>query len=120
MTPIAHAIIVLLVAQVVPQLLFVIRYGWFSPWRATWQGITLMAQTATLGALVTFFIYDTIVVGEWPGRSALLLGFLGLLAVESWAALWGLIHVQRSTPPVSERQGTGYVHPDNIEGHTDD
>jgi hypothetical protein len=104
-----------LIALAIPQILFIVRYGFFSPWRATWQGITLLAQTITLTAIVIFFIFDTLVVGDWYGRDALLIAYLILLALEAWAALWGLVHVQLKNPPVSERQGQGYVPKEDIE-----
>ena len=94
---------------------FAYRYYRYSPWNATWQGVTLFSQKLTLAALVGFFIGDTIVEGVWPGRTAVLLILLTLLLVEAWATFAGLLHVQRATRPVPERQGIGYAEPEDIE-----
>ena len=94
---------------------FAYRYIRFSPWNATWQGVTLLSQKITMAALVAFFIVDTIIGGLWPGRYSLLIILLTLLMVEAWATLIGLLHVQRSPGPVSRRQGTGYVEPTEIQ-----
>lgn len=96
---------------------FAYRYARHSPWNATWQGVTLLSQKVTMSALVGFFIIDMLVPGIWPGRYSVLMILLTLLMVEAWATLLGLLHVQRATGPVSRRQGTGYVHPEDI--HTD-
>lgn len=114
MTLASTFIFVALIALAIPQILFIVRYGFFSPWRATWQGITLLAQTITLTLIVVFFIFDTLVIGEWAGRDAILISYLVLLALEAWAALWGLLHVQLQDPPVTERQGQGYVQKEDI------
>lgn len=94
---------------------FAYRYARYSPWNATWQGITLLSQKITFSAIVAFFIADTLIGGDWPGRYSLLMILLTLLAVEAVATLAGLLHVQRAPGPVSERQGTGYVEPEDIE-----
>ncbi|WP_404474864.1 hypothetical protein [Microbacterium aerolatum] len=94
---------------------FAYRYFRHSPWNATWQGITLLSQKVTMAALVAFYITDTIIPGIWPGRYSLLIFLLALLMVEAVATLIGLLHVQRSTGPVSRRQGTGYADPENIQ-----
>jgi len=94
---------------------FAYRYYRYSPWNATWQGVTLFSQKLTLAALVGFFIGDTIVEGVWPGRTAVLLILLTLLLVEAWATFAGLLHVQRAARPVPERQGVGYAEPEDIE-----
>lgn len=93
---------------------FTYRYARYSPWRATWQGITLMAQTITMGGLVAFFVVDTAVPNQWPGRGWILYPLLVLLLLEAWAALAGLLYVQQGSRLVSERQGTGYVEPERI------
>lgn len=116
MTPLSVLIVVLLVTLLVGHSIFIYRYARYSPWRATWQGIILMSQTITLALLVLFFIIDTAIVGDWPSRAFLLVLFLSLLAVESLVAALCLIYVQRQHTPVTPRQGTGFVHPDNIEG----
>jgi hypothetical protein len=78
-------------------------------------GYYLLSQKITMAALVAFYIADTIIPGEWPGRYSILLVLLALLAVEAVATLIGLLHVQRATGPVSRRQGTGYTDPENIQ-----
>ena len=112
------ALIILLLLMFTPYALFAYRYARFSPWRATYQGITLMAQKVTMASLVAFFIVDTLLPGHWPGRDPLLYILLGLLLVEGWATLAGLVHVQRADHPVTEHQGTGYVNPEDIEGES--
>src|SRR5690606_31061773 len=97
---------------------FAYRYARYSPWRATYQGITLLAQKLTMAALVAFFITDTLLPAGWMGRDAVLITLLGLLLVEAWATLAGLWHVQHAPFPVSEKQGTGYVHPEDIDTDT--
>lgn len=94
---------------------FAYRYARYSPWNATYQGITLLSQKLTLSALVAFFIADTLIGGDWPGRYSILMILLSFLLVEAWATLAGLLHVQRAPGPVSERQGAGYVEPEDIE-----
>ena len=95
---------------------FAIRYARHSPWRATWQGITLEAQKITMASLVGYFLADTLIPGDWGGaRYALLYVLLGLLLIEAWATLLGLLHVQQAHRPVSKRQGTGFAHPEDIE-----
>ena len=116
MTVIQIITVILLLSQAAAQAAFVYRYGVHSPWRATRQGITLMAQTVTLLLLVLFFVFDTFIVdAHWPGRDAILITFLVLLAVEAWIALLGLLLVQQANHPVSNRQGSGYVNPEEIE-----
>jgi hypothetical protein len=107
-------IVVLLIAMLSGHIAFAYRYMKFSPWRSTWQGITLLAQTVTLAALAAFYIIDTFAVGSWPGRMFFVISFLVALATEAWVATFCLVHVQRSQEPVSEKQGTGYVHKDEI------
>lgn len=114
MTP----LIIILVLMFTPYVLFAYRYARYSPWRATWQGITLMAQKITMASLVAFFIVDTLFPVHWAGRDPVLYVLLGLLLIEGWATLAGLLHVQRADHPVTERQGTGYVHPEDIEGES--
>lgn len=108
-------LVVILGVMLVAYVAFAYRYSRYSPWNATWQGVTLLSQKITLALLVTFFLVDTIVTGGWPGRTPILIGLLLLLAVEAWATLAGLVHVQRQQRPVSRRQGTGYVPPADIE-----
>jgi hypothetical protein len=108
-------LIVILTTMLVAYLAFAYRYWRFSPWKATWQGVTLQSQKLTLAALVAFFIVDTAIPGQWPGRAAILIALLILLALEAWATFLGLLHVQRQDRPVSRRQGTGYVPPEDIE-----
>jgi hypothetical protein len=115
MTIIHYLLLVLLAAMATGHGAFVYRYMRYSPWRATWQGVTLMAQTLTLALLAVFYIFDTVVQGDWPGRQFLILMFMFALVGEAWAAFAGLVHVQRSSTPVTPRQGTGYVHPENID-----
>lgn len=94
---------------------FAYRYARFSPWNATWQGVTLLSQKITMAALVAFFIADTLIPGYmWPGRYSILMILLTLLAVEAVATLVGLLHVQRAPGKVSRRKGTGYVEPGEI------
>lgn len=116
MTDVQVTILVLLVGYFLGQAAFIYRYGWFSPWRATWQGVILMAQTVTMASLILFYILDTVAIGPWPGRTLFLLVFLVCLTLESWLAFAGLLYVQRSNTPVSTRQGTGLVHPGDIKG----
>lgn len=94
---------------------FAWRYFRYSPWNATWMGITLLTQKITFSGLVAFFIADTLIPGTWPGRYSVLMILLTLLAVEAIATLVGLLHVQRASGPVSRRQGTGYADPENIQ-----
>lgn len=75
--------------------LFAYRYARYSPWNATWNGVILEAQKITLAAMVAFFFFDTFMDGYWPGRYSILLILLTLLAIEAWATLFGLLHVQR-------------------------
>lgn len=81
---------------------FAYRYVRYSPWNATWQGVVLEAQKITLAATVAYFVFDTFMVGDWPGRYSILVILLTLLAVEAWATLAGLLHIQRQRPPHSE------------------
>ena len=106
---------ILLVIMLISYTAFAYRYGRFSPWNATWQGVTLMSQKLTLAALVVFFLIDTAVPGMWPARDVILIVLLVLLAAEAVATLAGLLHVQRAHRPLSKRQGTGYVPPEDIE-----
>ena len=94
--------------------IFAYRYARYSPWNATWQGVTLLSQKLTMAALVAFFVVDTLVPNSYPGRYSILVILLTLLAIEAVATLVGLLHVQRSRAPVSRRQGTGYVDPEDI------
>ena len=95
---------------------FAYRYARHSPWRATWQGITLEAQKITMALLVGYFFAGTLVPGDWGGaRPVILYVLLGLLLIEAWATLLGLLHVQQANEPVSKRQGTGFAHPEDIE-----
>lgn len=94
---------------------FAYRYARYSPWNATWQGVTLLSQKITMAAIVIFFIADTLMPNDWPGRYSLLVILLTLLLVEAWATLFGLLHVQLAPHRVNKRQGTGYALPDDIE-----
>lgn len=94
--------------------IFAYRYARYSPWNATWQGITLESQKITMALLVAFFIVDTLAPDSYPGRYSILVILLTLLLIEAWATLLGLLHVQRARHPISKRQGTGYAHPDDI------
>lgn len=105
----------LLVLLLVAYVSFAYRYARYSPWNATWQGVTLEAQKATMAGVVAFFIADTIIGVEWPGRYSLLVILLTLLMVEAWATLGGLLHVQRAAGKVSHKKGAGYVEPEEIE-----
>lgn len=93
---------------------FAYRYFRYSPWNATWQGITLESQKITMAALVGFFIVDTLAPSSYPGRYSILVILLTLLLIESIATLAGLLHVQRHQGAVSPRQGVGYTDPENI------
>lgn len=104
-----------LIPLFVAYVVFAYRYARYSPWNATWQGVTLEAQKVTMSGLVAFFIADTIIGGSWPGRYSILIILLTLLMVEAWATLIGLLHVQRSREKVTPRQGTGYVDPEEIQ-----
>lgn len=108
-------IAILLTVMLLAYLAFAYRYMRYSPWRATWQGVTLLSQKLTLAALALFFIVDTLIEGFWPARFLSLTILLSLLAIEACATLAGLLHVQRAHRPVSKRQGTGYVLPEEIE-----
>ena len=109
-------LIVILSTMLVAYVAFAYRYGRYSPWKATWQGITLQSQKITLAALVGFFLIDTIVVADdWPGRNMILITLLILLSAEAWSTFLGLLHVQRMDGPVSKRQGTGYRPPEDLE-----
>jgi len=111
-TTILTVVLVLLFAAYA---IFAYRYARYSPWNATWQGITLLSQKITMAALVAFFIVDTLIpLVDWPGRYSGLLILLTLLLVEAWATLWGLLRVQRTQGPVPRRQGQGYVPADEI------
>lgn len=95
---------------------FAYRYFRHSPWRATWQGITLEAQKITMASLVGFFFAGNLWPGDWGGaRPVILYVLLGLLLIEAWATLLGLLHVQQAHRPVTKRQGTGFAHPEDIE-----
>ena len=109
------AINIILATMLVAYLAFAYRYFRYSPWSATWQGRTLLSQKLTFAALVGFFFFDGIIVGDWIGRFPILIGLLILLAIEAWATLLGLLHVQRHQRPVTKKQGTGYVAPEDIE-----
>lgn len=109
------ALTIILTLLFVPYATFAYRYARHSPWNATWQGITLEAQKITMASLVAFFLADTLIDGDWPGRYAVLIVLLLLLMVEAWATLAGLTHVQNANRPVSKRQGTGFAHPEDIE-----
>lgn len=98
---------------------FAYRYHRYSPWNATWQGITLLSQKVTMAALVLFFIVDTLVPNTYPGRYSILVILLTLLMVEAWATLAGLLHVQRAGGKVSEKLGMGYVDPKDIDHDKD-
>lgn len=105
---------VILTVMFVAYSTFAYRYFRYSPWNATWQGVTLLAQKVTMAAFVGFFIVDTLVPNSYPGRYSILVILLTLLAIEAVATLVGLLHVQRSREPVSRRQGTGYANPEDI------
>lgn len=94
--------------------IFAYRYVRYSPWNATWQGVTLLSQKITMASLVGFFIVDTLAPNSYPGRYSLLVILLTLLLVEGWATLAGLLHVQRKSGSVSEKLGMGYREPDDI------
>lgn len=106
---------VLLGLLFVAYVIFAYRYARYSPWNATWHGVTLEAQKVTMASLVAFFIADTIIGGEWPGRYSILVVLLTLLMVEAWATLAGLLHVQRSKKKVTPQRGMGYVEPEEIQ-----
>lgn len=89
---------VILTALFLAYVIFAYRYVRYSPWNATWQGVTLEAQKITLAAIVAYFVADTFIDGDWPGRYSILIILLTLLAVEAWATLAGLLHIQRQRP----------------------
>lgn len=89
---------VILTALFLAYSIFAYRYVRYSPWNATWQGVVLEAQKITLAGTVAFFVFDTAMPGDWPGRYSILVILLTLLAVEAWATLAGLIHIQRQRP----------------------
>jgi hypothetical protein len=112
--------VVLTIGLLAPYAAFAYRYARYSPWNATYQGITLLSQKITMASLVGFFIADTVIGAirpdvQWPGRYSMLLILLSLLAVEAWATFGGLLHVQRAPGKVTKRQGTGYTEPVNIQ-----
>lgn len=88
--------------------IFAYRYARYSPWNATWQGVTLLSQKITMAALVGFFVVDTLAPNSYAGRYSLLVILLTLLLVEGWATLAGLLHVQRKGENITARQGIGY------------
>lgn len=88
---------------------FAYRYAKYSPWNATWQGITLEAQKITMAALVAFFIVDGFFPEGYPGRYSILVIILTLLSIEAWSTLLGLLHVQRKRGKVRSALGMGYV-----------
>jgi hypothetical protein len=108
-------IIVPLALMFVAYATFAFLYATRSPWASTWQGVTLLSQKITMAALVLFFLFDSIVPGDWDGRLVILVSLLVLLTLEAWSTLLGLVHVQQQQRPVSRRQGTGYVLPEHIE-----
>lgn len=109
------ALIVILSLMFVAYVTFAFRYFRYSPWRSTWQGVIMLAQKVTMAALVGFFIVDTLATDRWAGRFPLLMALLVLMLIEAWATLAGLLYVQRSTRPVTERQGAGLVPEEDIE-----
>lgn len=103
-----------LVMMVIPLVGFIYRYGRYSPWRASWQGITLMSQNIALLSLVSYYLVDA-VWGNWAHQRVILAAILIVLLALFWSALVGLLYVQNHQKPVTKRQGTGYVESDDIE-----
>lgn len=101
----AVTIISLLSALFIAYSYFAYRYMRYSPWNASWQGIVLESQKITLAAFVLFFIVDTLVPNSYPGRYSILVILLTLLAVEAWATLLGLLHIQRREHGVGQALG---------------
>ena len=94
---------------------FAYRYARYSPWNATWQGITLEAQKITMASLVGFFIVDGFFPEGYPGRYSILVILLTLLSIEAWATLLGLLYVQRRGGKVRHALGMGYVDPNRLD-----
>lgn len=94
---------------------FAYRYARYSPWNATWQGITLEAQKITMASLVAFFIVDGFFPEGYPGRYSILVIILTLLSIEAWATLLGLLHVQRKGGRVRNALGQGFVDPGRLD-----
>lgn len=89
--------------------IFAYRYARYSPWNATWQGITLLSQKITLASFVLFFIVDTLVPNSYPGRYSILVILLTLLAVEAVATLAGLVHFQKQDKHAEDSVGIGVM-----------
>jgi len=107
------AILILLIVGLVALVAFIYRYARYSPWRATFQGRTLMAQKVAMALLVAYFILQPFV--HYAAADIVKLVLVGLLMALFWTTLAGLLLAQTEHRPVSRKHGTGYVPPGEIE-----
>lgn len=104
----------LLLALALPALLvFVFRYARYSPWLATYQGRTLMAQKIAWIVMVAHFF--TKEFWHYPGFDIVENVVLSVVVVLFYTTLWGLLKAQNAARPVSKEQGQGYVLPKDVE-----
>lgn len=88
--------IVILLAAIIPLVLFEYRYARFSPWRSTTLGRNFMSQKLLMTALLGFLV-ASLFFPEWRGlsRDVIRYGLYGLLVVTFWRDYVQLVKAQR-------------------------
>jgi len=98
MAPENAIIMVLLVLGVIPLVLFIVRYFFFSPWRAEPEGRTMMYQKIALLAVLLLALAARALGPEYWGREVITILVYTVIVYFFWRTLFELLSVQRQYP----------------------
>lgn len=89
---------IVLLSALLPNLVFTVRYFFFSPFELSREGINLLGQKVAISLLVIVVLLSVFLGADYAGRPFIRLVVFGAISYFFWTEMVQLIQLQRQYP----------------------